>query len=162
MVLVSKKRYPKPSFYNFFFHSHQSFAAAIKASYPDLAPLPLSITPVAAHAACVTVAKDQMAGWEVTEADEAALSVTAVATTPLMRFKDDIVVRVRPAPKGPGAIVDVRVRFLRGREEREAGFFFGDRSIFLTHPPHPHTHISPAPASAKATWAPTRPASGRT
>lgn len=79
----------------------------------------------------MAVAKDQMAGWEVTGADEAALTVTAVATTPLMRFKDDVVVRVRPAPKGPGAVVDVRVRFLRGRWKKRGGVFFEIDRFFL-------------------------------
>lgn len=150
----------KPVFQRIFHQIHQSFAAAIKAAYPDLAPLSLPVTPVAAHAACVAVAKDQMAGWEVMEADEAALSVTAVATTPLLRFKDDVVVRVRPAPKGPGAVVDVRVRFFERTVKKERRVFFWRSIDFFYQPPTPH--ISPAPASAKATWAPTRPASGRT
>ena len=56
-----------------------------------------------------------MNGWEVTLADAAGLSLEAVATTPLLRFKDDVVVRVRPASKGPGAIVDVRSRSRLGQ-----------------------------------------------
>ena len=88
----------------------ESFAAAIKAAYPNLSPLTLSgTTPASAHVVAVTAA-GQMAGWEVVKSDAASLSLTAVATTALLRFKDDIVVRVQPAAKGPGSVVDVRVR----------------------------------------------------
>lgn len=146
----------------------QAFIPSIKAAYPDLAPLALAVPPVAAHAAAVAAAGD-MAGWEVTHRDEAALTLTAVATTPLLRFRDDVAVRVRPAAKGPGSVVDVRVRF---------GVFFSSflgrcgfgkqggerRKSKACHPPTTTTPslLSRAHAWARATWAPTRPASGRT
>lgn len=46
-------------------------------------------------------------GWTVALADSAAGRVEATATSRFFRFKDDIVVRVRPAPGG-GSLVDMR------------------------------------------------------
>lgn len=46
-------------------------------------------------------------GWTIARADPAAGIVEATATTLFFRFKDDVVVRVRPAPGG-GSLVDMR------------------------------------------------------
>jgi hypothetical protein len=47
-------------------------------------------------------------GWEVAAVDPAAGTLEAVATTRFFRFKDNVVVRVRPAPGGGGSLVDMR------------------------------------------------------
>jgi hypothetical protein len=46
-------------------------------------------------------------GWEVVTADPQRGTVEAVATTFFFRFKDNVVVRVRPAPTG-GSLIDMR------------------------------------------------------
>lgn len=46
-------------------------------------------------------------GWEVAAVDPRAGIVEATATTRFFRFKDDVVIRVRPAPAG-GSLVDLR------------------------------------------------------
>jgi hypothetical protein len=47
-------------------------------------------------------------GWEVAAADPGAGHLEAVATTRFFRFKDNVVVRVRPSPGGGGSLVDMR------------------------------------------------------
>jgi uncharacterized protein (DUF1499 family) len=46
-------------------------------------------------------------GWDLALVDEAAGIVEATATSRFFRFKDDVVLRVRPAPGG-GSLVDMR------------------------------------------------------
>jgi uncharacterized protein (DUF1499 family) len=45
-------------------------------------------------------------GWNIVAANESAGVIEAVDTTTFFRFKDDIVIRVRPA--GAGSRVDLR------------------------------------------------------
>jgi len=48
-------------------------------------------------------------GWVVANVDARAGIVEATATTLFFRFKDDVVVRVRPDPARPGgSVVDMR------------------------------------------------------
>ena len=47
-------------------------------------------------------------GWEIAHVDPQAGVVEATDTTRFFRFKDDVAVRVRPAPDGQGSIVDMR------------------------------------------------------
>jgi len=48
-------------------------------------------------------------GWQIAQTDPQAGTVEATATTLFFRFKDDVVVRVRPDPARPGgSIVDMR------------------------------------------------------
>ena len=46
-------------------------------------------------------------GWEIAKVDTAAGMLEATATSTFYRFKDDVVVRARPAPGG-GSLVDMR------------------------------------------------------
>ena len=46
-------------------------------------------------------------GWEIAKVDTAAGMLEATATSTFFRFKDDVVVRARPAPGG-GSLVDMR------------------------------------------------------
>ena len=47
-------------------------------------------------------------GWDVAHSDPEAGTLEATATTFFFRFKDDVVVRARPAPGGGGTLVDMR------------------------------------------------------
>lgn len=47
-------------------------------------------------------------GWDIAFVDAADGRMEATATTFFFRFKDDVVVRARPAPEGEGTIVDMR------------------------------------------------------
>ena len=75
-------------------------------SYPDIGPLRVS-SPVAAtldRAASLAKAR----GWDIARIDPAAGIIEATDTSRFFRFKDDVVIRVRPDPAGAGSIVDMR------------------------------------------------------
>lgn len=76
-------------------------------AYRDLRTvrLPLSVADATRRAEALVRER----GWQVARVDRQAGIVEATATTFFFRFKDDLVVRVRPAPDRPsGSIVDMR------------------------------------------------------
>ncbi len=75
-----------------------------QAAYPNVVPLDVAVPP--AKALDATVAALGALGFEVVNADRDALRVEAVATSFWFGFKDDVVVRIRPAEAG--ARIDVR------------------------------------------------------
>src|SRR5688572_3841218 len=79
-------------------------AAEQRRAYPDIQPLALRVP--AAQAFDAALAAAQRMGWEVVASDRAAGRIEAVATTSLLRFKDDVVIRIRAADGG--SRVDVR------------------------------------------------------
>lgn len=79
-------------------------AAAQRKGYPDIQPLELAVAPEVAYARALAAA--QAMGWELVAADAAAGRIEATATTLWFGFKDDVVVRVRPAAMG--SRIDVR------------------------------------------------------
>lgn len=85
-------------------HPGPAVAQAQRAAYPDIAPLLLRVPPNDAFVKAASVAR--AAGWEIVAADPAAGRIEATATTPWFGFKDDVVVRITPAPGG--SRVDVR------------------------------------------------------
>lgn len=89
-------------------------AAIQKKAYPDLAPLRRAQAPAAAFTAAAAAAK-RMPRWEVVYEDAATLVLEAVATTGLLRFKDDIVIVVRPAEGG--SAVHMRSKSRMGKSD---------------------------------------------
>lgn len=81
-------------------------------AYPDLKPIVRSDPPDSAYEA-VLAAVRRMPRWNITAVDAAAKAVEAVATTGLMRFKDDVVIEVRP--KGTGSAVHMRSKSRAGK-----------------------------------------------
>ena len=73
-------------------------------AYPDLRPLTVKLVPKAALAKAEAVAR--ASGWAVAAVDQAQNQVEATDTSRFFKFKDDIVVRVRPS--GTGSVVDLR------------------------------------------------------
>ena len=75
--------------------------------YPDLQPVHLALD--TAQAMKRATALVQARGWTIAKVDAAGGKIEATATSLFFRFKDDIVIRVRPdvLPAG-GAIVDMR------------------------------------------------------
>ena len=59
-----------------------------------------------------------MEAWEAVHIDEDQTTLQALATTKLFHFRDDIVIRVRPDPKG--ARIDLRSRSRVGRGDMGA------------------------------------------
>jgi uncharacterized protein (DUF1499 family) len=79
-------------------------AAMQKKGYPDVIPLLMPDSPERAFPHIEAAARGL--GWHIVAAAPAEGRLEATDTTPLFRFKDDIVVRVVPALNG--SLVDVR------------------------------------------------------
>lgn len=79
-------------------------AALQQTAYPDIAPVDLAIAPSAAFARALAAAKAM--GWAIVAADSATGRIEATATTRVFRFKDDVVIRIRP--RDGGSRVDIR------------------------------------------------------
>jgi len=75
-----------------------------RASYPDIRPIILPVTPSTAFSTALKDAKDR--GWRIVDADASKGIIEAVATTFWFGFKDDVVVRIKRAPGG--SRVDMR------------------------------------------------------
>jgi uncharacterized protein (DUF1499 family) len=90
---------------------------AQKRAYPYVQPLLLGLPPAQAFDAALAAARDM--GLAIASADAATGVVTAVATTRLLRFKDDVTVRVREvsdvASGSRKSRIDVRSKSRVGR-----------------------------------------------
>ncbi|GAA3996899.1 DUF1499 domain-containing protein [Sphingomonas humi] len=84
----------------------ERWKALHREAYGDLRPLILDLPPEQALARAEQLVRQR--GWNIARVDPAAGTVEATATTLFFRFKDDIVIRVRPQPLGGGSIVDMR------------------------------------------------------
>ncbi|KAK9818175.1 hypothetical protein WJX72_008251 [[Myrmecia] bisecta] len=88
------------------------FIPIIQKAYPDLKPLKVDKDPHTVFRAAQAAAK-RMPRWELTLEDEQAGIIEGVATTLILRFKDDFVFRVRP--DGSGTVVDGRSKSRLGK-----------------------------------------------
>jgi uncharacterized protein (DUF1499 family) len=85
-------------------------------AYPDLRPLRLALPPAEVLRRVEQLARDR--GWSIAAVDPQSGTVEATATTLFFRFKDDVVVRVRPDPaRAGGSIVDMRSISRVGRSD---------------------------------------------
>ena len=76
-------------------------------AYSDLRSLKLTVAPADALRRAEALARSR--GWQVARVDPQSRTLEATAETLFFRFKDDVVVRVRPDPARPaGSIVDMR------------------------------------------------------
>jgi len=80
-------------------------AAQQREHYPDIDSLFLTLSPQQAFTSALATVQAQQ--WQVTYQAEAQGHIEALDTSPLFNFKDDIVIRIRPAPGG-GSQVDIR------------------------------------------------------
>lgn len=87
-------------------------AKAQREAYPDIQPIVLPVPPDAAFARAAAAAEAM--GWEIVAREPAARRIEAVDTTFWFGFKDDVLVRVAPAPGG-GSRIDVRSKSRVGR-----------------------------------------------
>jgi len=94
------------------------FAALQAECCADLAPARIAADPATTFARAKRAA-DAMAGWEVVEASASDGRIEAIATTRLFGFKDDVVIRIRPASNG-GSLVDVRSKSRDGKGDMGA------------------------------------------
>ncbi len=73
-------------------------------AYPDIRPV---ISPLDPEQAWVRArALVGQSGWQIQHEDREAGTIEAVAVTPLFRFRDDVVIRIRR--EGNGSRIDIR------------------------------------------------------
>jgi uncharacterized protein (DUF1499 family) len=79
-------------------------AANQRQAHPEIEPIISTLAPDAAFERALEVANGL--GWNVVAQDRSRGRIEAVDTTPFFRFKDDVVIRVRP--EGQGSRIDLR------------------------------------------------------
>jgi len=89
-----------------------------RSAYPDVGPLGTNATAQAAYDAALAVVNKRR--WRVVDARPPQAGrregrIEAVARTPIMGFRDDVVIRIRPDPDG--ARVDIRSTSRYGRHD---------------------------------------------
>ena len=89
------------------------FVAQVEAAYPDLATHAMSEAPADAHAKAV--AAGERLGWEITRSDADAGTFEATDSTAIFQFVDDVSVRIVPAMRGSGSLLDIRSKSRDGR-----------------------------------------------
>lgn len=81
-----------------------------QAGYPDIAPVILSVPPAEALTRAEQVAREL--GWNIVVVEPKDGRIEAIAVTPWFGFRDDIVIRVKPA--SGGSRVDIRSKSRQG------------------------------------------------
>lgn len=86
-----------------------------RAGYPDLAPL---ISTQSANDVFKKILKEAefMPNWEIRHTDSTSMRVEILAITPLLRFKDDVVIEVRSGANGTNE-VHMRSRSRLGKSD---------------------------------------------
>jgi uncharacterized protein (DUF1499 family) len=80
--------------------------AVHRQAYGDIKTVELGLAPADVVRKAARLARDR--GWATAKVDTAAGVLEATDTSLFFRFKDDIVLRARPAPDGGGSLVDMR------------------------------------------------------
>jgi uncharacterized protein (DUF1499 family) len=91
----------------------EKIARIQKAAYPDIQPLDLADDPARAFERALHAARGM--GWRIVAAVPEEGRIEATATTPLLRFKDDVVIRVRS--RGAGSRIDARSKSRLGKSD---------------------------------------------
>jgi uncharacterized protein (DUF1499 family) len=91
----------------------ESVARQQREAYEDIAPLMLEVPPAEAFSLARTAAGEM--GWEIAAARPDEGRIEAVATTSWWGFRDDVVIRVTPAPAG--SRLDIRSASRVGRSD---------------------------------------------
>jgi uncharacterized protein (DUF1499 family) len=83
----------------------ETIAAQQHAAYPDLQPYEMNVPPAQAFERALAAVHAM--GWDLVAAEPSEGRIEATDTTFWFRFKDDVIVRIRPSGSG-GSRVDVR------------------------------------------------------
>ncbi len=98
-IMPLRKNAPTPAIYG-----GSRIASQQHSYFPDIQPLVLPIAPAIAFDFALKTAQSR--GWQIVDANASAGRIEAVATTFWFGFKDDVIVRITPAPGG--SRVDMR------------------------------------------------------
>lgn len=85
--------------------SPADLVALQKQAYPDIRTVTINMAPGKVFDAALATARDM--GWEIIDTDPQGGRIEATATTLLMQFRDDVVIRITGTPEG-GSAVDMR------------------------------------------------------
>ena len=88
-------------------------AAAHRQRYPDILPATFKQAPPKVYQSAFATCKNL--GWAIEAAVESEGRIEATATTRILRFKDDVVIRIRPTLDG--ARLDIRSASRLGRSD---------------------------------------------
>jgi len=86
----------------------------VAAHYPELKPLHLKEPALQVHQRARAIAASKPFGWTITKEADNYGGFEAIAETRLFKWKDDVVVRIRPEGEG-ACTVDVRSRSREGK-----------------------------------------------
>jgi uncharacterized protein (DUF1499 family) len=98
-VLPLRANAPNPAVYG-----GEKIASQQRAAYPDLRPYEMNVPPAQAFERALAAVRAM--GWTLVAAEASDGRIEATDTTFWFRFKDDVIVRIRPS--GTGSRVDVR------------------------------------------------------
>ena len=101
--LTAADAYQGPRFARF---GDQSLGQVGHEAYPAVRTLNVGPSPAASFAAAGKAVRDM--GWTVVSENERGGVIEATAETFWFGFKDDVIIRVRPAAGGGGSLIDVR------------------------------------------------------
>jgi uncharacterized protein (DUF1499 family) len=85
-------------------YAGEAIASQQRAAYPDLRPYEMNVPPAQAFERALAAVRAM--GWNLVAAEASDGRIEATDTTFWFRFKDDVIVRIRPS--GAGSRVDVR------------------------------------------------------
>jgi uncharacterized protein (DUF1499 family) len=85
-------------------YAGEKIASQQRAAYPDLQPYQVNVPPAQAFERALAAVR--VMGWNLVAAEASDGRIEATDTTFWFRFKDDVIVRIRPS--GTGSRVDVR------------------------------------------------------
>lgn len=125
----------RPAHANSVEHGGARVAARQRAAYPKVQPIVTALPPAEAFRLAVATAK--ALGWEIVARDAARGIIEAVDTTKLLRFKDDVVVRIRPHETGSRVDLRSLSRIGRGDLGKNAARIIEFAQRFATEPLHP-------------------------
>jgi uncharacterized protein (DUF1499 family) len=91
-----------------------TFMDTQKQKYPQIVPLSLAMTPQKTFEYVYNAAQKQVR-WEITSVDSKKLKLEIVATTFFFRFKDDVVIEIRPV--GSESKVHMRSKSRLGKDD---------------------------------------------
>ena len=103
----------RPASANAIEHGGASVIARQQERYPDIQPLQSDLTAAEAFERALETARGM--GWDIVASNGTSGRIEAIATTRLLRFKDDVVVRISRTPEG--SRIDIRSKSRTGRSD---------------------------------------------